>query len=145
MNKEEMEKIVNDIKDSLWYLENNKCNIDTKGNGLEIYYGLNYELIKYIRKIEQENKQLKERIDKYENPNDMTLYTMWCTEIVKDENQQLKYNWNKLKEYIKSDGISYLNFADERCFCNKKAAKYILNKMQELESGDSNADTDKKS
>ena len=57
-------------------------------------------------------------------------------ERLEQENKQLKDNWNKLKEYIKSDGVSYLNLADERCFCNKKEAKYILNKMQELEGSD---------
>ena len=49
----------------------------------------------------EENKQLKEKLDKYENPEDMTLYSMWCTEKVKDENKQLKDNWNELKEWIK--------------------------------------------
>ena len=62
MNKEEVEKIVNDINDALWHLENNKCNIDTKENSWETYYGLNDELIRYIRKIEQENKQLKNKL-----------------------------------------------------------------------------------
>lgn len=40
--------------------------------------------------IQKENKQLKEKLDKYENPEDMTLFTMWCTEKVKDENEKLK-------------------------------------------------------
>lgn len=64
MNKEEMEEIVNDIKDALWKLENNKCNIDTIENSWETYYGLNDELIRYIRKIEKENKDLKANRDK---------------------------------------------------------------------------------
>ena len=62
MNREEVEKIVNDINDALWYLENNKCNIDTKENSWETYYGLNDELIRYIRKIEQENKKMKDKL-----------------------------------------------------------------------------------
>ena len=37
-----------------------------------------------------EIKELKEKLDKYENPEDMTLFTMWCTEKVKDENEKLK-------------------------------------------------------
>lgn len=43
-----------------------------------------------ITKLQQENKQLKEKLDKYENPEDMTLMMMWCTEKVKDENKKLK-------------------------------------------------------
>lgn len=38
----------------------------------------------------EENQELKEKLDKYENPEDMTLFAMWCTEKVKDENQELK-------------------------------------------------------
>ena len=48
----------------------------------------------------RENQELKEKLDKYENPEDMTLFAMWCTEKVKDENKQLKNNWDELKEYL---------------------------------------------
>ena len=41
-------------------------------------------------KLSIENQGLKEKLDKYENPEDMTLFAMWCTEKVKDENQELK-------------------------------------------------------
>lgn len=51
-----------------------------------------------IKELQQENKQLKEKLDKYENPEDMTLFSMWCTEKVKDENQQLKERVDTLKE-----------------------------------------------
>ena len=44
----------------------------------------------YVEMIEEENKQLKEKLDKYENPEDMTLFVMWCTEKVKNENLELK-------------------------------------------------------
>lgn len=43
-----------------------------------------------VKKLLQENQELKEKLDKYENPKDMTLFAMWCTEKVKDENQELK-------------------------------------------------------
>lgn len=48
------------------------------------------EILNYINLLQQENKILKEKLDKYENPEDMTLMMMWCTEKVKDENQELK-------------------------------------------------------
>ena len=41
-------------------------------------------------KLSIENQGLKEKLDKYENPEDMTLMMMWCTEKVKDENEKLK-------------------------------------------------------
>ena len=77
---------------------------------------------------------MKEKLDKYENPEDMTLYSMWCTEKVKDENKQLKDNWDKLKEYMSAEWYCYDNDSVEF-----EVAKDILNKMQELEQGsDSN-------
>lgn len=50
---------------------------------LEFYKDLSEQL-------EKESQELKEKLDKYENPEDMTLMMMWCTEKVKDENQALK-------------------------------------------------------
>ena len=41
-------------------------------------------------KLSIENQGLKEKLNKYENPEDMTLFAMWCTEKVKDENEKLK-------------------------------------------------------
>lgn len=38
----------------------------------------------------RDNQELREKLDKYENPEDMTLMMMWCTEKVKDENKKLK-------------------------------------------------------
>lgn len=40
--------------------------------------------------LQKENQELKEKLDKYENPEDMTLFAMWCTEKVKEENEKLK-------------------------------------------------------
>lgn len=50
-----------------------------------------------VKKLLQENKELKEKLDKYENPKDMTLFAMWCTEKVKDEITNLSKDvdmWN---------------------------------------------------
>lgn len=52
----------------------------------------------------KENQELKEQLDKYENPEDMTLMMMWCTEKVKDENQELK----KQVEDYKKLGFKHL-------------------------------------
>ena len=50
--------------------------------------------------LEQENKELKERINTYENPEDLTLMCMYCTEKVMDEIFKLKDRINKAIEYI---------------------------------------------
>ena len=50
--------------------------------------------------LKKENKQLKKQLDKYENPEDMTLMMMWCTEKVKDENQALKKQVEDKEDYI---------------------------------------------
>lgn len=85
----------------------------------------------------KENKQLKEKLDKYENPEDMTLMMMWSTEKVKDENKQLKDNWDELKEYIKEEG-SEVN-TREYGSLDVISKDVMIEKMQELEQGsDSN-------
>lgn len=120
---------------------------------------------KAIKKLQQENKQLKEKLDKYENPEDMTLMMMWCTEKVKDENKQLKKqleesknlknkllvynasikgNWNKLKEYIKETKLKEFEKSYGKRYGKTFAqaeiivCNMILDKMQELAKGDSN-------
>lgn len=53
-----------------------------------------------VKKLLQENQELKEKLDKYENPKDMTLFAMWCTEKVKDENQELKLELSGYRQAI---------------------------------------------
>ena len=75
-----------------------------------------------------ENQELKEKLDKYENPEDITLFAMWCTEKVKDENKQLKNNWDELKEWLEEKW----EVSQDIWFVK------IINKMKGLENGDSN-------
>lgn len=60
-------------------------------------YGENARCIDLLIK---ENQELKEKLDKYENPEDMTLMMMWCTEKIKDENQDLKKQLEDKEDYI---------------------------------------------
>ena len=78
--------------------------------------------------LKKENQELKEKLDKYENPEDMTLFAMWCTEKVKDENKQLKNNWDELKEWLEEKW----EVSQDIWFVK------IINKMKGLENGDSN-------
>ena len=76
----------------------------------------------------------------------MTLFTMWCTEKVKEENQklqtiannckQLKDNWDKLREFILEEGFE-IN-TREYGSLDVIDKNVILEKMQELEGSDSN-------
>lgn len=83
-------------------------------------------LLDYINELQQENRKQKEKLDKYENPEDMTLLAMWCTEKVKDKNKLLEDNWNKLKECLKD----VMNSCDAD---DKDFVETILDIMKELE------------
>ena len=80
--------------------------------------------------IQKENKELKEKLDKYENPEDMTLMMMWCTEKVKDENQALK---KQLEDYKKL-GFKYLQDKNNNLENQQKEfIKYMNSCIKELE------------
>ena len=54
----------------------------------------------YIQGLEQENNQLKEKINTYENPEDLTLMFMYCDEKAKDKIKQLKEVIEEVREYV---------------------------------------------
>lgn len=58
------------------------------------------KLISYLENLQQENTQLKERVDMYENPEDLTLMFMYCTEEAKDKIKHLKSVLKEIREYI---------------------------------------------
>lgn len=80
-----------------------------------------------VKKLLQENQELKEKLDKYENPEDMTLMMMWCTEKVKDENQELKLELSGYRQAILNNkemlGLKEQNEKLkkqlENCYCNR--------------------------
>ena len=78
------------------------------------------DVYKYIYSLQQENEASKRTI------NELTKQIAKLVEYKK----QLKDNWNKLKEFAqeKIDNPSWAS-------CG---ARYVLEKMQELESSDSN-------
>lgn len=61
---------------------------------------LNQTDINAMQVLLKENQELKEKLDKYENPEDMTLMMMWCTEKVKDQNEKLKKQLENANEKI---------------------------------------------
>ena len=78
MNKEESIQQINELIEA-WEL-NEAC--------------LNQTDIDAMKCLLKENQELKEKLDKYENPEDMTLMMMWSTEKVKDENENLKKKYS---------------------------------------------------
>ena len=54
---------------------------------------------------------------------------------LQQENQKLKYNWNKLRETLKNEQLGSILYSDRTRFAN---IDEILDKIQELEKSDSN-------
>lgn len=110
-------------------------NIETINKWLDEEYGCSYTRLEelhdfYFEKycdLKQENKQLKEELEEYKNPN---KYFKFANKNVTEENQQLKDNWNKLKEIIKKEQDCYMYRKDNRY----RGFLYKLSeKMQEIE------------
>lgn len=73
-------------------------------------------------------------IEKICNEIDITS-NEFIIKILQKENEQLKDNWNKLREYV---GVEWYSYDNDSVEC--EVAKDILNKMEELEQrNDSNA------
>ena len=70
-----------------------KITLDADGKSMQISI---YE--KNIEQLQQENKILKENA---ENNGKAVDKVNWGNMLLKKENNQLKRNWNKLREYIK--------------------------------------------
>lgn len=83
-----------------------------------------------LEDLREENQKLKQQLDKYENPEDMTLMMMWCTEKVKDENRAL----NKQVEDYKKLGFKYLQDKNNNLENQQKEfIKYMNSCIKELE------------
>lgn len=95
---------------------------------------------KIIKSLLNENKQLKEKLDKYENPDDMTLYTMWCTEKVKDENNKL-HHYKTLYQSLKNQKEELRNWLEESKKISSaqhhvigvSTCNIVMSKIEELE------------
>lgn len=134
-----------------WSIINPCANCNKRFNNKQvknIKYSINFdkkELYKEIEQLQKENKQLKEKLNKYENPDDMTLMYMWCDEKVKDENKQLQDQLNQaLKDYGKElqKNSKAIEFIDDWLFNvagngAEMSCKDVI-KIKEKLNGDSN-------
>ena len=99
---------------------------DINSNNGKLMYATVNEIVSPILK---ENKILKENA---ENNDKVVDKVNWENMLLKKENEQLKDNWNKLKEWA-----SNFNKSEEDGWAGS-GIRYTLEKMQELEGSDSN-------
>ena len=81
-----------------------------------LYYAIPYSL-DYITNLQEELKSANESI------------TWWSNRFkaVERDKKDYKSRIDKAVEYIKDSGITFLNLADQRCFCNNNCADKIIN------------------
>ena len=105
---------------------------DINSNNGKLMYATVNEIVSPILK---ENKILKENA---ENNDKVVDKVNWENQLLKKENQQIKDNWNKLKEYCKDNILCYEVGDDEntKLIGSKIHGLNVLDKMQEIEQGD---------
>ena len=89
------------------------------------------EIIEEIEQLQQENKILKENA---ENNDKVVDKVNWENMLLKKENEQLKDNWNKLKEWASNF------YNSEEVGWAGCGMRYTLEKIQELEQGSGSDD-----
>ena len=86
--------------------------------------------IKAIEKLLSYIEQLEKKVDKYENPDDLTLFYMWLDTLSKDKMKQMETEILKLKQHN-----SMITKLAEQLENNRdKAIKYI--KIELSQSGE---------
>ena len=87
------------------------------------------EMIIDYHKQKLEIERLEKELEKYENPEDMTLMYMWCDEKAKDEIKRLHSIIKEVREYIEEtptdDDTSIYGIKDIR----KRELLEILDKV----------------
>ena len=92
-----------------------------------------------IDKLQQENKILKENAEHNDKVVDKVN---WENQLLKKENEQLKDNWNMLKEYCKENTLCYEVGDDEntKLIGSRIHGLNVLDKMQEMEKNYGNVE-----
>lgn len=117
-----------EIKEILEDLRNKNMSVD------DLTHNDKTKLLDYITNLQEENQKLKKI---YIKPT----FTKRKIEELQQENLKLKEVISSVKEdylnerakvdaaieYIKDSGITFLNLANQRCFCNNNCADKIIN------------------
>lgn len=107
-----------------------------KDNELHILgscYGDNARFIDLLIKENQSLKKENEILRENAKHNDKVVDNVnWENMLLKKENSQLKYNWNKLKEIVKSQSDFKLKVRNKELWFE---VDELLSKMEELEKG----------
>ena len=81
----------------------------------------------YIKKVYLENQKLKEKVNQYENPEDMTLFYMWLDTKAKDKLKQYKSVIDEVNEEI----FNYL-ISEDYCSAEYKDLPDFLLKINRI-------------
>ena len=103
-------------------------------DGIQCFeWGDLWVLNEYIENIKQESNQLKDKINTYENPEDLTLMFMYCDEKAKDKIKQLKEVIEEVREYIEKSSLE-VNTKEfgNLIVCNSDDLLQILDKVKEV-------------
>jgi len=102
--QEDVDEIRNDIKN----IKNNKKLMSVlKKKEIERILATSGKYITYAERcyVLDYITNLQEKVDQYENPDDMTLMFMWCDEKAKDKIKQLQEERNTLYKYTPEKGF----------------------------------------
>ena len=101
-------------------------------------------LSSYIRKLDKENEELKRQLhDASIQIQELIEKDIWCPsnceklEKLERENEKLKDNWNKLKEWLKEYEEGTYGLGSYETGLSDGLGD-VIKKMQELEGSDSN-------
>lgn len=93
MTKEELDKIID-------FLELRMIMRKAEGSKLNFEETQLIKLCELCSNLTKENKELKEKINTYENPDDLTLMFMYCDEKAKDKIKELQNKIDKLEDEL---------------------------------------------
>lgn len=109
MNNESIKEILEDVKRHLDYVDATKqCSI--RDNEMRIMYDYitNLQTIeKEYSAVLSENAELEQKINQYENPDDLTLFYMWSDGKVKNKMKQLQEEIHKKEAMYDSLAVDY--------------------------------------
>ena len=116
----ECDEIQINIKRTKPYMELQQENKQLKEKVGELTQSLNEQMKETNKenldcsKYAIENQQLKDKINTYENPEDLTLMFMYCDEKAKDKIKQLKEVIEEVRECIEREGLYYLDLTNQK-------------------------------